>query len=397
MAGRALLPLSFALGLALPSGARAQTSCSAQQQFRLDWNAQPPGAQGTGAKGYTATDATGRPHTVTLSYSGAVGALNTGATVSTVETGGQGTGTASLRLGATFGGFATDIDGTTNVVVVRLQFERIIRELQFLIFDIDTSADTFRDWIKITGFTTAGTALTPRIESAGGRNNQTDPGGGTPYTTAIGAGTLNGRGFTSREVVGNAANAASTSAAGNVLVGFTEPVDRVEIRYANGHTAFNTPTSGAPGAQAVAIHDLLFCTMPALTLAKSSAPVGTTGAARLAVPGSAIDYTLTVTNTGGSPVDVNSTLIADVLPLQVTFFNGDIDPATPGVQAAVLTGPGSGLTLASANVSYSNGGTSYGYTPAAGYDPAVRAVRFQPQGQLAAYASATIRFRVRIN
>ena len=110
-----------------------------------------------------------------------------------------------------------------------------------------------------------------------------------------------------------------------------------------------------------------------------------------------MDYTITLTNTGGSAVDVNSALIADALPAGVTYFNGDIDPVTPGVQTFVFTAGTSGLTLAQANVATSNNaGASYGYTPAAGYDPAVTAVRFQPQGQLAAYGSATIRFRARV-
>ena len=57
----------------------------------------------------------------------------------------------------------------------------------------------------------------------------------------------------------------------------------------------------------------------------------------------------------------------------------------------------SGLTFAAANLTYSNnGGTSYVYTPAAGYDTAVNAVRFAPQGTMAANSSFSIQFRVKI-
>jgi len=56
------------------------------------------------------------------------------------------------------------------------------------------------------------------------------------------------------------------------------------------------------------------------------------------------------------------------------------------------------VTLTAANVTYSNnGGTTYTYVPAAGYDPAVNRLRFAPGGTMAANSSFTIKFRARIN
>ena len=80
----------------------------------------------------------------------------------------------------------------------------------------------------------------------------------------------------------------------------------------------------------------------------------------------------------------------------VTFFNGDIDTVTAGTQNFVFTPGTSGLTLGAANITYLNGANTT-ITPAAGYDPLVRTVRWLPQGIMAANSSFTIRFRTRIN
>ena len=406
-----LLPAAVLFALA-PAAGRAQTTCSAAQQFRLDWNAQPQGSQGTGTKSYAATDGLSHTETVgvtlfgdattnrTVSFGGAIGTVRT-PYVGVVNTGGLAASEATLTLGAVFAAYQTNINANANTIGVRFTFSKPLREIRFLVLDVDYSANQFRDWIKITGTTAAGSVVVPRIESPGGNNNQTAPGQTTPYTSAIGPFVFGGVTVSSSEVVGNASNtqantggSASDSDLGNLAVSFAQPVNQVELRYANGPASYNT---GTPGQQAIGVHDLLFCTMPVIDLAKTSAPVATGGTDRFYVPGADVDYTLTLTNTGGSAMDVNSTLIADALPAGVTFFNGDIDSGTAGTQPFVFGGAGSGLTLTAGNVSYSNnGGTSYAYAPAAGYDPAVTAVRFQPQGQLAAYASATIRFRVRI-
>ena len=391
--------------VACPAMAPAQTTCSAAQQFRLDWNAQRQGSQPTGVNSYTATDGLAHMETVsvtlfgdaaanrTVNFGGAIGSVQT-PYVGVINTGGLAATEATLTLGAVFAAYQTNIDSNANTIGARFNVSKPLREIQFTVLDVDYNAGQFRDWIKVTGTTDAGVTVVPTLATPYGRNNSTNPGQTAPGTAVVGPYNASQPTFGASEAVGNTGNSGNTDAFGNIAVSFDQPVVQVELRYANGPAAY---MAGTPGQQAIGIHDLTFCTMPVVQLAKSSGVVATVGVDRFATPGSEVDYTLTVANTGGSAVDVNSTLIADVLPAGVTYFNGDIDPVTAGVQSFVFTGSGSGLSMSQANVSASNnGGTSYVYTPSAGYDPAVTAVRFQPQGQLAAYGSATIRFRVRV-
>ena len=67
--------------------------------------------------------------------------------------------------------------------------------------------------------------------------------------------------------------------------------------------------------------------MPSIAVAKTSTPLATTGPDRFNAPGSDVVYTLTVTNSGGSPIDLAGLVLADLLPPQTTFYNGDFDPA----------------------------------------------------------------------
>lgn len=130
---------------------------------------------------------------------------------------------------------------------------------------------------------------------------------------------------------------------------------------------------------------------PNLVLEMRATPV-----ARLKTPGSDVDYTLTVTNRGDGSVTADTLVLRDRIPGELAFFNGDIDGSGP------LTGnfefdPGaSGLSLTSADLSFSSDGSSYGYAPVSGYDAAVRAIRLAPQGSMAANSSFTVRFRAQI-
>ena len=154
------------------------------------------------------------------------------------------------------------------------------------------------------------------------------------------------------------------------------------------------------GQQAMGISRLSFCPMPAVTVAKTSAPYITTAGSpdRFNAPGSDVAYTLTVTNSGGSPVDASSLVLTDVLPANLTFYNGDYNASSPGMGPFELTAGTSGVTLPAAGRAYSNNnGSTYAYTPAAGYDAAVDAVRLTPTGTMAANSSFTIRFRARVN
>ena len=399
------IALSVTLLSLAATPAIAQTTCSAAEQFTLDWNAQTQGAQGSGTTNYTASDGGGHTETVTISYNGDTGAfqpINFGGSVGTVttpyigviNTGGLAATESTLTLGTIFSAYQTNIDNATNSVGVRLTFSKPVREIRFTMLDVDYTANQFRDWIKVTGVSPTAGTITPNISSPyGGRNNTTNPGQTSPSTTVIGPYAASVPNFSGSEVVGNTGNSTNTQDLGNLLISFAQPVTQVDIRYANGPSAY---IGGTPGQQAISIHDLNFCTMPVLSMTKTAAPVATTGDNRFNIPGADVDYTITVTNTGGSPVDINTALIGDALPAAVTFFNGDIDTATAGTQNFVFTPGTSGLTLSAANITYLNASNT-SITPAAGYDPAVRTVRWQPQGTMAANSSFTIRFRTQIN
>ena len=79
--------------------------------------------------------------------------------------------------------------------------------------------------------------------------------------------------------------------------------------------------------------------MPAIAIAKTSAPYITTAGSpdRFNAPGSDVAYTLTVTNSGGSPVDLSSLVLTDILPANVTFYNGDYNAGSPGMGPFELT------------------------------------------------------------
>jgi uncharacterized repeat protein (TIGR01451 family) len=404
MRGQSFL-CSVVIAVLAAKPALAQTTCSAAEQFTLDWNAQTQGGQGTGTQNYAATDGLGHSETVSVSYNGDTAAFQPiafGGTIGTLTTpyigvinvGGIGATESTLTLGTIFGAYQSNIDTAANSVGVRLTFSKPLREIRFLMLDIDYQNGQFRDWIKVTGLSpTAGTVIPLLSSTYGARNNQTNPGQTAPSTTVIGPYTATVPNFSGSEVVGNTGGSSNTQDLGNITASFAQPVTQVDIRYANGPAAY---MAGTPGQQAISIHDINFCTMPTIAITKTSAPVATTGDNRFNIPGADVDYTITITNSGGSPVDLNTTLISDALPAQVTFFNGDIDTATAGTQNFVFTAGTSGLTLSAANISYFNAGGG-AITPAAGYDPLVRSVNWAPQGPMAGNSSVTIRFRTRIN
>jgi uncharacterized repeat protein (TIGR01451 family) len=239
----------------------------------------------------------------------------------------------------------------------------------------------------------------PALASPYGRNNSTNPGLSTsPGETFIGPATYNGGGTSTSvantDVIGTA-ESTPTLAYGNITVQFVAPITQAEVRYGNGPR----PTmSGTAGNQWISIHDISFCPMPVVSMTKTSAPVSVVAndPNRFNIPGADLDYTITVANTGGSTVDISTTLIADTLPAGVTFFNGDIDPSIAGVQNYVFTPGSSGLTLGAANITYHNASNAT-ITPASSYDPAVRFVRWLPQGTMAANSSFSIRFRSNVN
>ncbi len=130
------------------------------------------------------------------------------------------------------------------------------------------------------------------------------------------------------------------------------------------------------------------------------------------IPGSFVDYTIAITNNGGSAIDSNTTVISDLIPAGTELFVNTLGgtPAGP-----VDQDPGSvacGLVAASLTVLYSktvgvlttDPDTSYAATVTPdgnGVDAAVTAIRIKPSGTFAAQSaptapSCTWRYRVRV-
>lgn len=393
--------LVWAVAQATP--AAAQNSCNATNLFTLDWGGATPKNTnlGTGSRTFTVTNGAGNSVTVTMSFAGdTTHYIDSGfgqtPNISVQNVGGIAAGEYTLFLASDFTGYTSSLATLgTNVAAVRFGFSVPVRDVNFAVLDIDYSAGQFRDWVRIGGSNGAST-YTASVSTPFGNNNSGSPGVTSPGVAYVGAGTVSGAAIASGEAAGTGISATNQNY-GNVMARFPAPVTQVELRYGNGPSSTMT---GTAGVQSISIHDISFCPMPNLAIAKTSAPVATSGTDpnRFNIPGADVDYTITVSNTGGSTVDLNSQMIADILPAGVTFFNGDIDTATAGTQNFVFTAGTSGLTLTSANITYSNnGGSTFAYSPGAGYDVGVNALRFAPQGTMAANSSFSVRFRARVN
>jgi uncharacterized repeat protein (TIGR01451 family) len=301
-----------------------------------------------------------------------------------------GTGGRTLMIGGTFSGRTASIAGATRVIVTTFTFATPIRDLAITVHDIDFTSDQYRDWLMVTGANGAST-YTPTMTTPFNTNNTS---GGTAGNSSL---TLGPTGapynLTAQQAVGTGTSNNTNSNFGDIAISFVQPVTSVTIRYGNYPLGSGETTTGQ---QAFGISAVSFCPMPSISTTKTSAPLGTTGAARFDAPGSDVVYTITVTNNGGSPVDAATIVLTDTLPAQTSFYNADFDTAVAGTDPFLLTAGSSGVTLAAANVSYSSNGSTYVYTPAAGYDANVKGVKFAPQGTMAANSSFTIKYRVQV-
>lgn len=392
--------ITVLVAASLGGAAHAQTTCDASNRFTLNWDNLTPKntALGTGSRAFTVTNLLGASVTVTMTFAADTASyVNSGfgqtPNISVQNVGGITAGEYTLFLATDFAGYATDVGSSTNVAAVRFAFSPTVREVTFRVLDIDYAAGQFRDWVRISGVNGASTYV-PLLTSPYSRNNSTNPGITAPGVTYVAPGTTAGATFVSGDLVGTAV-ATSAQDYGNILAQFAQPITTAEVRYGNGPASTMT---GTAGVQSISIHDISFCPLPAMAMVKTAAPatVVVTDPNRFAIPGADIDYTLTVTNSGGSTVDAAGATVADPLPANVTFYNGDIDLVTPGTQNFTFNAGTSGLTLGAANITYLDAGGSP-ITPAAGYDPLVRTVRYQPQGTMAANSNYSVTFRTRVN
>ena len=306
-----------------------------------------------------------------------------------------GTGANTLIIGGVFSGRTTSITGSTRVITVTFTFAQPVRDFSFSVHDADYTNDQYRDWVNLSG-SDGTTTYTPTITTPHGTNNGAGARTNANSSVRLGPGTTPFN-MTAQQAIGVGTSANNNDDAGDITASFAQPVTSITMRYGNYPYQSGEDTTGQ---QAMGISRLTFCPMPAISVAKSSAPHVTTAGSpdRFNAPGSDVAYTLTVTNSGGSAVDASALQLTDVLPANVTFYNGDYNAASPGMGPFELVAGTSGVTLPAAGRAYSNNnGSTYAYTPAAGYDPNVDALRLTPAGSMAANSSFTVRFRARIN
>ncbi len=383
----------------MASAVPAYAVCPATNQFNFTFaTAAASTLSYAGNSNFTATNGLGQSQNINVSFiangttSTVVGGQQMPAISTLINDGG--TVNRNLVIGAIFTGRTADVSVNNRIVAAVFTFATPIRDFSVQVNDVDFTTNQFRDWLQVTGIN-GPTSFVPSLTTPFGQSNAV---GGT-RTNASSSQAL---GATTTPVTINSSQSVGTGASGNnantgtVTASFVQPVTRVEVRYGNfplqaGETA--------TGQQAIGIQAISFCPMPSLSLTKTSASfaTGVTDPNRFNIPGSDIVYSLTITNANTSPVDLNQTVLTDPLPTQLTFFNGDIDGGGPLATNFEFIPGASGLTLSAANLAYSNNsGASFTYTPVAGYDPVVSAIRINPQGTLAANSSFTVRFRTRI-
>ena len=376
--------------------APAAAACDANNTYSFAFQSQPTATLNyANGYSYTATNPLGatRGFTTSFTRNGLSSTVVAGEQMPRIDDSviSSGSGAKTLTIGGIFTSRTASITSGTRTIAVTFTFAVPIRDLALTIHDIDYAASQYRDWLHVSG--SDGTnSYQPALTSPHGNNNSGAP-TATNSTVRFGPGTSPFN-LSASEALGVGSSTNTRSNSGDVQISFAQPVTSVTIRYGN------YPLQGfefGTGQQAYGISELRFCPMPEVAVAKSSTPYATSGVNRFNTPGSDVSYALTVTNSGGSPVDLGSLVLTDALPASVTFYNGDYDPASPGMGPFQLAAGSSGVTLPSGSASYSQNGTSFGYTPAAGYDPQVRALRLVLGGSLAANSSVTVRFRARIN
>jgi uncharacterized repeat protein (TIGR01451 family) len=393
-------PLSFLTASALVlTSAPARAACDASNTYSFAFASVADASLTYGnTYTYTATNPLGATRSFTFR------AVNNG--LSSIQVNGEnmpqissdltsGTGGKTFQVGGVFPSRTASITSNTRTIRLTIAFTAPVRDIVINSHDLDFTNNQFRDWLHVTG-SDGTSSFVPVLTAPAGNNN------GAGNRTATGSSVNFGADnapmvLTSNEGVGISTSADTGVTTGDVAISFPQPVTSVTISYGNFPLQSGESSSGQ---QRVGISQVRFCPMPAIAVAKSSAPYITTAGSpdRFNAPGSDVAYTLTVTNSGGSPVDLGSLVLTDVLPPGVTFYNGDYNSSSPGMGPFELVAGSSGVTLPAGGRAWSNNnGATWAYTPAAGYDASVDAVRLTPSGSMAANSSFTIRFRARIN
>lgn len=396
MTSRAALSAG-AIACALLGATAAYADCPAANRYSFNFANRPAATLAYGSSyNYTATNGSGGnvAFTMALAQNGLSSTAAGGETLPAITTLINDGAGRSLVLGGIFSGRTTDIFSNTRTIRATFTFATPIRDFTMTVHDIDYAFDQYRDWFAVVGRNGAGSYVASMV---------------TPFGQSNGAGTHSNANSSLRLGPETSPYAIDVRAAvgvsesgnnddtGNITLSFVEPVTSVEIRY--GNYPYSGGGDNSTGQQGMGIDGLTFCPMPALTVVKSSTPYVTAGTDpnRFNIPGADVIYAITVANTGGSPAEIGGALLTDILPANMTYYGGDFDGAGPVVGPFDVTFAG-GTTVTGGAVTFSNnGGSTYAYTPGAGYDAAVDAIRMSGTGTIPPSGSVTVRFRARIN
>lgn len=267
----------------------------------------------------------------------------------------------------------------TNTVFPHLQLTKALGtngrrfNTDQFVMNINQGSTTIATTTTTGSNSTVNNASTPQVMGAAG----------TTYTfTELGAGSTSLTQYTSAMTCTNAFTGSSTTLP-NAVGGTVTPQmgDVISCTITNTRRATNAT----------------------LTLVKTSSVVsdpinGTTNPKM--IPGSIVQYSILVSNTGPTAVDNNTVLLIDSLPTQMRVGTAATPTFTQG-------SPTSGLTFNAANdIRYSNAATApttYAgctYTPTSAYDAAVRFICVNPKGTMAGSSGTppnfTISFRAQM-
>jgi hypothetical protein len=377
-----MIPFGRVFSLALLAAAVFGAPARAQVAGLLDWSALGLADEAAVASGTNLT-AAGVTATVSWSYVTDGGSFvpYEGADFVSYEAGTQGGFAGYAQVG-----FNNNRQDDDDKITVTLSFSEAVTNLRFTLTDVDQS--NWDDFVEVSYDAGAGyvNAKTGAFATLGAAVVADDENFGDGWE--------------------GAASSASASADGNIAIDFGAlAIAAVRIVYFSGDDAGNNGFN--PSGQQFGISDVAFeKIMPLLTAVKSVSMAASSGVGLFAIPGSDVYYTLTVTNSGDGPVDQDSLFLADPIPPEVEFYNGDVDGAGPATDPVYFTQTGAGLLFnAGGDLAFSDSASAppnfaaCAYVPLAGYDPNVRYVCLNPKGAMSAGdpdPSFTVQFRVRI-
>lgn len=180
-------------------------------------------------------------------------------------------------------------------------------------------------------------------------------------------------------------------AGGSVSLVYTASIPSAAGTYSNSASATIGVESVGPAAVSVYV-----VAGGALVISKSVEVYDPASAGKFALPGEVVVYTLRVQNVTGVTIDDGSIVLEDILPDTLEFYNGDVGGGGP----FLFSDSGSGLACCASEAAYSNSTGAphvYGYSPAPGFDPNVRAIRITPASAMNGTPAAfEVSFRMRI-